>query len=716
MKNTAGEIIYIGKAKDLFKRVGSYFRQRDKQAPKTYKMVENIADIDYSITSSELEALILETNLIKEHRPKYNVLMKDDKNYAYIKITTAEDYPRIMVVRKVLNDQAKYFGPKTDAGRIYDTLNTLRKIFPFRNCQLQIADQGSAPAGDINKKRLVKVTRPGIKYPCLDLHIKRCLAPCVGKPGLEEYQSLIKKIIELLSGKHEPVLQELKEQMRLAAKDKKFEQAAKIRDQILSIENIFQNQLVSAPDHQFSDIINFYAHDDYAFFNVFQIREGKLIDQQNVILKKPPLEETSAALLSSFIQQFYADNSDLPREIVLPESSDQDAILEKWLTEKSGHKIHFKVPRKGKKDKLLELSLENAFSFAKQSRAKWEGVSSPDRAAALDEIAQQLGLAKIPKRIECYDISHLAGTNTVASMAVFENGYPRRDQYRHFRISLDSPGAPDDFASLREVILRRLKYLKPNLSTAVFTITQKKEALIIKKRRQPFLKLMIITANKLKVFIKPFQYPGDGLHDLLRSIINKFDTRRLYLQIPKKRLKDFEEAGFQLVNTATAEYRPAAHLATVVYDKTRQHEDVSFLKKPDLIVIDGGKGQLSYAFKALQDFHLTIPVISLAKKEEEIYLPGNKTPLRLPENDPARLLLQHLRDESHRFAIEYNRKLRQRDYTVSALENIPGIGKKITGRLLREFGSLENIRNLSDEALAAVVGTKTALKIKSHFH
>lgn len=719
MKNSSNEIIYIGKAKDLYKRVNSYFKNIGKHPTRTAKMVEHIADIEYTIASSELEALVLETNLIKAFRPRYNVLMKDDKNFAYIKITTEEDYPRILIVRKVLKDKAKYFGPKTTASRIYSTLNILRKIFPFRTCQLQIEDLGPAPEGDINKKRIVKVTKAGIKYPCLDLHIKRCLAPCVGKPDKEEYRQLIKKIIEFLEGKYQHIVEELKKQMLVAAKNKRFEQAAKIRDKILSIESIYENQLVSSPERQNIDVINYYSQEDQAFFNLFQFREGKLIDQQNLILKNPHLEDSSSEemnqiLLKAFFQQFYSDNTNIPGEILIPHQMEEHQTMGKWLNHLAEHKVNLIVPIKGNKDKLLDLALENAFSFAKQSRARWEGESVDNRDAALEKLAQILALPKLPKRMECYDISHLSGTHTVASMSVFENGFPKPDQYRHFKINLTlRTGASDDFKSIEEVILRRLKYLKPSLATKGFKLTKTKAGYQISQDKKRLLLLKTISESKLKTYLSPFKLPPQNLPEILQKITEKFDSKRIYLTVPAKNLRTMETLGFQKVKIAMPEYPEKAGKITMVYDKTRNYQDNSFKKVPDLIVIDGGKGQLSHAVKAMKDHNLTIPIISLAKKHEEFFLPGQSKSIQLNGTDPTRLMIQHLRDEAHRFAVEYNRKLRQKDYTSSGLEDTPGIGKKISQKLLREFGSMENILNLPTETLAKSIGTKTAIKIKN---
>lgn len=713
MKNSEGTVIYIGKAKDLFKRVNSYFRQVEKHPPRTAKMVENISDIEYTVTPSELEALILETTLIKENRPKYNILMKDDKNYAYIKITVNEDYPRILIVRKVIKDGAKYYGPKTTASKIYQTLKLLRKIFPYRTCNLELEDKGPSPAQTFEKNRIVKVTNATIKYPCLDLHIKRCLGPCVGKPDIIEYREIINQIINFLDGKYTEVLAKLKAEMLEAAQNKKFEQAAKIRDKILNIESIFEKQIVSNPNHQNSDVINYFLLEDTAYFNLFQIREGKLIDQQNVTIKKP-LEQGSEQLISSFIQQFYTDAADLPQEILIPSDSENNEILENWLSENAGHRVHLKVPQRGQKEELLDMSLENAFNYAKQSKARFEGEIADQREQALTNLQQLLKLDKKPKRLECYDISHLGGTHTVASMSVFENGFPKTDQYRHFKISLDTPGAPDDFLSMEEVILRRLKYLKPSLATKGFKITKTKTSYQAKLDKAEVAKFNTGETNKLKTFITNFTKPKANFETIIKKITEKFDSKRIYFQILKKDLRDYEVLGFQEVKIPLTEYKSSTAKTAIVYDKTRNFEDPSFKRVPDLIVIDGGKGQLSHAVKAMTDHSLQIPIISLAKKQEEIFIPTSRTPLILQPNDPTRLMIQHLRDEAHRFAIEYNRKLRKNDLTSSELTEIPGIGPKLSKKLLRKYGSLSAVSNLPLEELAETVGPKLAQKIKSN--
>jgi excinuclease ABC subunit C len=716
MLDGEGNTIYVGKAKNLRNRLRSYFRKNQEHTVKTQRMIEKVTDFQYSVTTTELEALVLETNLIKELRPRYNILMKDDKNFAYIKITTDEDYPRILVVRKIGHDKARYFGPKTAASRYYEILHLLRKIFPFRNCGLEISDLGPTPDKDFSRKRLVRVSHAVIKYPCLDLHIKRCLGPCIGRPDLQEYRNVIDQIVSFLEGRHQGIVDYLRRQMTEAAAEKQFERAAGFRDKIQSIEKLFEFQAINTPDHHHSDVVNFWRQEGKAYFNVFQIRDGKLIDQQNLILDESSSASEDQELLTAFIQNFYGENSDIPREILLPLSSGQDAVLEQWLKQLSGRRVRLNFPQKGKKEKLLEISLENAVSYAKQSRVKWEAKSSIDRDEALEKLAQIAGLPKKPNRIECYDISHLSGTHTVASMAVFEKGFPKRELYRHFKISLNTPGRPDDFLSMQEVLLRRLKYLRPSLTSSGKILARLKNGqLIIKSAGTEIGRLKIISSNKLKTFIGRFSVPGLSPEQLIALLSAKIDSRRIYLCLEKNQSSLWENFGLQKLRVKPEHSCPRG-CDWMVLEKLRLKTDQSFSRLPDLIVIDGGKGQLSRAVKATGQYSLSIPLLSLAKKEEEIYLPGSKSPVRLADDDPARLLLQHLRDEAHRFAIEYNRKLRKKDYTVSALEELPGIGKKKTALLLRQFGSLEQIKTLPVEQIAKVIGNRSAQILKNSFN
>ncbi len=719
-KNSDDQIIYIGKAKNLAKRVRSYFQKIEQHPIKTKKLLENIADLDYSIVNTELEALILETNLIKEYRPKYNILMKDDKNFAYIKITINEDYPRILVVRKVINDKAKYFGPKTAASKIHQTLNLIRKIFPYRNCNLCIEDLG--PATDrFDRKRKVKVTKAGIKYPCLDLHIKRCIAPCIGKPEKLEYDLIIENIISFLEGKYQKVIETIKAQMNEAAKNKQYEKAAKLRDKILAIESLFEKQLINDANLEKLDIVNFYQQGEKAFFTIFQIREGKIIDQQNITISNS-LDNEPEETLNSFLKQYYSQAINFPKEIIVSHDLAEQNILESYISNLANNKVKITKPSKGDKQKLLDLALENAKSYSKQTQAKWESSVIPDKDLALEKLAQHLNLKKIPKRIECYDISHLSGTYTTASMAVLENGYPKKDQYRHFKISLDNAGSPDDYASINQVILRRLKYIKPNLNNNDYKLVKSRkktkkfaEVYQFKKAKQQITEIKLIQSNKAKTFVDSFNVKPKILEILIPKLLSKLKTSRLYLIIDQDKLKEFEKYAFQELKKTPEQIILKKNQTIVVYDKIKNWTDKSFTKVPDLIVIDGGKGQLGMAIKACKDYKIAIPIISIAKKQEEFFIPGQKESIQLEPDNPARLLIQHIRDEAHRFAIEYNRKLRKKDYTGSSLEEISGISKAKANLLLKHFGSLQNIKQASEDEIANLVGTKIALLIKNNF-
>ncbi len=711
MKDQEGEIIYIGKAKDLKNRVSSYFLRNKDQNTKTIKMVEQIADLEYILTNTELEAYILETNLIKEYRPKYNILMKDDKNFAYIKITVQEDYPRLLVVRKMQKDQAKYFGPKTNASRIYTLLNLLRKIFPFRNCQLDIQDLGTNPQNDPQQKQLVKVTKASIKFPCLDLQIKRCLGPCIGRPQQADYDLVIDSVIKILEGKYQFVVEQLKNKMLQLAQAKKFEQAAKIRDQITEIEHLFEKQIISDASYFNCDVINFFSEGSKTFFCVFQIRNGKIIDQQNLTFSSENTSD-SEELLANFITQFYSLSSDLPEQIIIPETLEKNELLSTWLQELAGRKIKITIPHLGKKDQLIDLALKNAINFAKLSKTRWEGNLSESRQLALDQLAQIVGLPKIPKRIECYDISHLSGTHTVASMVVFENGFPKKEHYRHFKLAQNTIGEPNDFASMQEVILRRLKYLKTAKSDYQ-VIHQKKAKNIIVKLAQKKEQIYRVIANtESKSILINENLDTTILEQIYQQLLAKLAGQRIYLICPQHCQETLLKKGFQSINDFQSPISYDSQLQVFLLDRKKYREDPSFSSEPDLIIIDGGKGQLGSAIKASGEIAVNIPLISLAKKEEEIFMPGRSESIKLAANNPSRLLIQHLRDEAHRFAVDFNRQIRGKDLLQSELATIPGVGKIKERKLLQKFGSLQGIKNASLDEIATITGLKTALNIQ----
>lgn len=736
MKDKDGTIIYVGKAKDLKNRVSSYFNKSNDQTPKTQKMVEQIIDIDYTIVDSELEALILETNLIKELRPKYNILMKDDKNYVYIKITVNEDFPRIMIVRKVLKDKARYFGPKTAQHKVDSLLKILKKLFPYRHCQLDINYERPLQQGEItnpNTRHKVTVSHATIKYPCLDYHIKRCVGPCIGTVSKEEYRAIIDQIIRFLEGKQLEIIDHIKNQMMQAAAEKKFEQAAKLRDKLTQIEELMEKQKISEPTHHNVDVIGYVSIDNRAYFNLFQIREGKLINQENFILGADAINDDE--LISSFLEQYYESATDLPAEILIPSQIDSPETMELWLTNMKGSKVKITVPQKGKKDNLLDLSYKNAESYAKQMQVKWQGAEKQDRTEALKELQKILNLPTPPKRMECYDISHNQGTETVSSMVVFENGFPKKEDYRRFRLHQQTPGKPDDFASMKETLSRRLKYLKPGAEELRVQIRKfpedkakiQKELKELKikpvknniyvpvtKQKNTVAALILSEPVKGKFVIEKIQPPLNQ-NDLVLSvkkILEKLKTGRIYITVATKEVAIWEESGFQQIYKNPDSIKVKSGKTLLVFDKNKYESDKSFEQKPDLIIIDGGKGQLNMAVEAAQILKITIPFISIAKREEEIFIPGQKTSLLLPEQSPILHLIEHLRDEAHRFAVSYHHNLRSHVLMSSSLDLISGIGPALKAKLLAKYGSVENIKSASVNDLSEIIGPEKAIKLK----
>lgn len=742
MRDKEGEIIYIGKAKDLKKRLSTYFNSSPKDS-KTMQMLENLADLEYSIVSNELEAIMLETNLIKQFRPKYNILMKDDKNYVYIKITVNEDFPRIFITRQVEKDRARYFGPKTAQHKVEKTLKILKRIFPFRDCSLCI--DYIMPPKKGSTGHIVKVKKATIKYPCIDYHIARCPGPCIGNISKEEYRKYIDQIIRFFEGKHSEVLDYLHSEMKKAAAEKKFESAAKIRDKISSINDILEKQQISAPDHQNMDVINYAAISNKLYFNLFQIREGKLINQENFEFIAKGVQKDSTPgeeALESFIKQYYEKTTDLPKQVLVPQEFEGMEALSDLLSEQTGQKIIFTVPKSGRKDKLLELSFANALNYSRLHEAKWQGHEKQSRETALEGLKKLLNLVTVPKRIECYDISHHGGTETVASMVVFENGFPRKDHYRKFRLHQNTPGQPDDYKSIQEALNRRLKYIKPSLSANQIIIKKasKKESLLIGKTYKKSNKA-IYTAEYFKVSqgenpigpIEIRQYPKENkiychptftieikdIFDqlqLVKKIASKYKAKRLYFTISDDSIAHWEASGFQLAKNIPDNITVPKNHKLLIIDVAKSSIDKSYGTAPSLIVIDGGKGQLSTAVKCLNDAGLTITIISLAKKNEEVFIPNQKQPLNIPQNSPSLLLLRHLRDEAHRFAVAYHENVYLKTFKDSPLNHIPGIGESTKMKLLRHFGSLHSVQNATLYELEKIVGKKNAMKLKELFN
>ncbi len=597
--DSSGRIIYVGKAINLRNRVRSYFHESVDSA-KTRELVRHIADLEYIIVGSELEALILEMNLIKKHRPKYNIRLKDDKRYPYIKIHAADPFPKVTVTRRMDEDGSRYFGPYTSAWAVYQTLDVVRRIFPYLTCDRVIT--GKDPRA------------------CLFYDIKLCQGPCVGAVDQTQYRAMIDDLGRFLRGHTEPVVARLRGEMVKASEELAFERAATLRDQLLAIERVVEKQKVVTTDQMDSDVIAFARDERTACVQVFFVRAGKLIGREYFVLEGTE-EAADVDVMTQFVEQFYSEAAYVPSEVVLPDDMPEAEIVTQWLRSRRGEKVLLTVPRRGVKADLVKMAAENASDTLTTLKAQWD-TDTLRQEQSLAELQQALDLPKPPNRIECFDISNTQGVATVAAMVVFEQGVPRKQHYRSFNIQ--TVEGPNDFASMREALTRRFKrYLDGN---------------------------------------KP-----DG-------------------EVP---------------NLPT---RPGKKL------------DESFARLPDLLIIDGGKGQLGVAVDVLQTLGLydVVPVCSLAKQQEEIFQPGRAGSVLLPRRSPALYLVQRVRDEAHRFGIGAHRTRRNKIGLASQLDAVPGIGPTRRRALLRRFGSLEGIRAASIEELLTVSGMtqKAAAAIK----
>ncbi len=585
MKDEYDEIIYVGKAINLKNRVRQYFHASNKH-PKVAQMVYRIRDLEYIITDTELEALILECNLIKKHRPRYNVLMKDDKSYPYIKVTVNEEYPRLQTTREIKKDGARYFGPYTDGGAVNRTLEVLKRMFPIRNCN----------------KNLEKSKK--IERPCLNYHIGKCMAPCQGNVDRNEYMEAVKSVCMVLDGKQEEIVADLEKKMHNAAENLDFERAADIRDNINSLRKIGEKQKIITASMEDKDIIAFARENEDACVQIFFIRGGKLIGREHFFLTDSAYEDADE-ILGGFLKQFYNDEVFIPKEIVLQDEVDEMNIIERWLADKKGSKVKLTVPQRGEKQKLIEMVEKNAKDTLSIYIEKQK--SDIDKTlGACRELAEYIGLEKPPMRIEAYDISHLQGVENVGSMIVFEAGKAKNRDYRRFKIKYVE-GA-DDYQSMKEIITRRF------------------------------------------------------VHGL-------------------KEREQLDEAG-------------------------KEYEAGKFSAFPDLIMIDGGIGQVNSALSVLKELDIKLPVCGMVKDDKHrtrglIY---NGIEKSIPINTNAFRMITHIQDEAHRFAISYHRSLRSKSTVKSALDEIPGIGDTRRQELLKHFGSLKKIKEASQEELSSVSG------------
>ena len=699
-----GNVIYIGKAKNIKNRLKSYLQKPDKTAglpaearpaPRSFSevgraqagpwkemMQKQIADFDVTITNSELEALVLETNLIKENKPKYNVLMKDDKSYLFVQISK-EPYPQIEIVRKGVAPDTIGFGPFTGKMDIRKTLDMLHAIYPYKACKksLDSLNRGAELSGE----------------PCLEEQIGECCGLCIRKLEKEEYSDRILNVIKFLKGDRKPTINKLTEEMKNSAENKKFERAAKLRDALAAIEKMEEKQLVSDASGEDMDVIGMSVLNGKAQVVLFKQRSGKVIDELSLTLAG--FAESEAESIAQFIPQYYSESPDIPPLIVIGEELEEVQTIEQWLREQSGKATELRVAERGNKSKLLALAERNAKEKLKALETKWEAAAK-NTELALSELKDVLNLSDVPKRIECYDISHTSGTETVGSMSVAKNGKAANDHYRHFTIRTLKEGEIDDYKALAEVLKRRLRYLVVNLKeeeakwkTKGITFgrarkgEQEKIEEIIKSERDlsdedldykdftvarkdkdivAFVRYIINkekTQELKSLWVNP-DYRGDKLGQFLsRKVLAKVKKGKVYIIIdPALNLEEYySEIGFRHIHDAPkilqdktkkfVEENSLSHLGIfLMYDTAKNKADVSLSSKPDLLVIDGGKGQVSTATEVLKALDLEIPIIGIAKREEEIFIPGSSHPIPFNKESQAVFLLMRLRNEAHRFA------------------------------------------------------------------
>lgn len=597
-KDENGKILYIGKAVNLRSRVRSYFTP-NVDSYKTRHLRKKIADVEIITTDSELEALLLEMTLIKKHRPHYNVRLKDDKRYPYIKVHWGDPYPKVTVTRRMVRDGSRYFGPYTSAWAVHQTLDLLRKIFPYLTCDRTITGEDERA--------------------CLYYDIKLCNAPCIGAVSKDQYRAMIQGLMDFLEGRSEHIIRDIEDRMAEASANLQFEEAAQYRDQLQAIDKVVAKQKVIATANTDQDVIAFAREQGDACVQVFFIRHGKLIGREYFLLEGTEDEE-DAAVLQEFVTQFYDEAAHIPKEVLLPDEVDEARIIEQWLQQKRGQKVTIKVPRRGKKKKLVEMAANNAQDTLATLRQQW-AVDRSRHVEAMSELQEVLDLPAAPARIECYDISHTQGAQTVGSMVVFVHGVPRKSDYRRFNVKTVGN---DDYGAMREVLERRFR-----------------------------------------------RYEASNAGELTDPS-----------QIGKIR----KETAWALL--------------------------------PDLLIVDGGKGQLSVAKEVLASFDLEgdVPLAALAKQDEVLFRPGKVAPIQLPGRSEALYLVQRVRDEAHRFANQSHRRRRVRAGTASILDSIPGIGPARRKILLDHFGSLDDIRKATAEEIASIPGIPYSVgqAVKSH--
>lgn len=715
----AGDILYVGKAKNLRNRVRSYFQKSANHAPRTKKLISKVADITWTTVRTEAEALALEANLIHEQNPPFNVLLRDDKHFLYLKITK-DPFARVLFTRYMKKGDGTYFGPYVKASHIRKTVDFLREILAFRTCKVVISEKGETIRNPENRK-----------IPCLDYQIKHCSGPCNAHITQEKYQEDIEELISFLRGNATSLQKRLQKEMLEAAQKKEFERAARFRDLVLSLEGIQSKQAASLPEDFSADIVGMSFGAAKSFFCVLFVRHGKILRLENFSMQN---EGDSESTLLAFLREFLSSLPENPPLLLVPESfpEEEKETWEEFLEMNNGRKTEVRIPQKGSKKELMDIAEKNARMQASNSRASFEE-DNP-----LSNLQKALSLTNKPERIECYDISHLGGTHTVASQVVFLDGEPAKSEYRHYKVKTVPDGKPDDFASMAEVLERRLSRLKEQASNInVKTVQKKSEQKKIAKQFQKEL------PEKIKYYNCTNEETGEHIGYVCSA--KRGQSFEILGGIPKKQehKEDMEGVMIQAIllrekeKTARIvlgekEFRRRVAFENIGWKEEKKPPksfteektvtfkmDITKLKKaskkmPDLLVIDGGKGQLSAVVKVLKklDLFKKIPVCSLAKREEEVFVPGKKFPLGIPKDTPENKLLQRIRDEAHRFAITYNRNLRKKAETHSLLDDIPGIGTETKKVLLQTFGSPKAIFAASDAELLNIVSGSVLKNIR----
>jgi len=603
MRNAAGDVIYVGKAAKLKDRVRSYFGSPHMMEPKTRALREHIEDFEYIVVGNAGEALILEATLIKRHQPFFNIRLKDDKRYPYLKVDVQNPWPRVYITRRIEKDGARYFGPYASAGSVRATLDLVEKLFPWRSCTKEITGKDARP--------------------CLDFYIKRCIAPCTAFCTAEEYAEVVQQVILFLEGRSDDVMRRIRVQMEQASENLEFERAAGLRDQLKSIERTVERQIVSTTKNEDMDVFGMSRNGDQACMQVFFVRGTHMIGRDTFVVEGTR-DESDGAVLLNFLLQYYESAQYTPKLVAVPSDVEDRQTLEELLSERRGANVEVRVPERGEKRKLVELASENAKEALDMMRVKWLADATKTQ-LALEQLAEELALPALPHRIECYDNSNIQGTSPVSSMVVFVDGKPANNQYRRFKVKTVT-GA-DDFATMAEIMRRRFRRAAAKPDSAIGTSA---------------------AAAPEPVAEAPVNDPAGDAWEL-----------------------------------------------------------------PDLVIIDGGKGQLGAAAQTMREMDMHhIPVVGLAKRFEEIFVPDEDEPIVLPRGSEALYLVQRIRDEAHRFAIAFHRQVRGKTAITSALDSVPGIGPKRKKALLKKFGSVKAIREASVDDVASTVGFTRALAEK----